>query len=149
MALDDDENEPYTRWQGFRISQLGLCITLFLTFSVATLGFSVNLLVQPTFAITVCIAKVLFLLSLVFGLLSVIFGSIACLTRLSDFRKTAQVARHRSNPSMATDVGRWKEEYRRMSRWTWTLFRCQLVAFAFQALLLVLTLGITYWPRLG
>jgi len=49
MALDDDENEPYTRWQGFRISQLGLCITLFLTFSVAILGFSVNLLVQPMF----------------------------------------------------------------------------------------------------
>jgi len=31
MALDLDENDPYTRWQGFRISQLGMCISLFLT----------------------------------------------------------------------------------------------------------------------
>jgi len=42
---------------------------------------------------------------------------------------------------MATDVEVWRKEYRRMSEWTWTLFRWQLAAFALQALGLVLTLG--------
>jgi hypothetical protein len=95
-----DENEPYSRWQGFRISQLGLSISLFLTFSVAILGFSTNLLIQPTYAITACFAKVLFLLSLASGLLSILFGSAAFLTRLADFRKTAKVVRHRCKPEM-------------------------------------------------
>jgi hypothetical protein len=145
----DDENEPYTRWQGFRIGQLGLCISLFLTFAVATLGFSINLLVQPTFPITTCFAKVFFALSLVFGLLSVLLGSLACLTRLADFRLTAKVARHKSDPTMKTDVDRWRNDYRRLGRRTWRLFKGQLVTFGLQVFGLVLALGITYGHRLA
>lgn len=148
MPLSEDENDPYNRWQGFRIAQLGLCIALFLTFSVATLGFSVNLLVQPTYAITGCFAKLFFLLSIVFGLLSVLFGSVACITRLADFRDTARVVRHRSNPNMAANVERWRENYGRFGRWTWRLFKSQLVAFALQVFLLTVTLAIAYWSRL-
>ena len=59
MAVEEDENEP--RWQGFRINQLGLCISLFLTFAVATLGFSINLLIQPKCEITTCPARAFFL----------------------------------------------------------------------------------------
>jgi hypothetical protein len=62
-ADQNSEIEPYTRWQGFRINQLGVCISLFLTFSVAVLGFSMNLLVQPTYFVTICFAKVFFFLS--------------------------------------------------------------------------------------
>ena len=90
MSLAEDENEPYNRWQGFRITQLSICISLFLTFSVATLGFSISLLVQK-FEITNCLAKASFLFSVILGLLSVSCGSVACLTRLWDFRKTAAV----------------------------------------------------------
>jgi len=148
MAFEEDENDPYTRWQGFRIGQLGLCISLFLTFAVAILGFSINLLVQPCYVITNCFARVFFLFSLLFGLLSVLLGSVACLTRLMDFRKTAQVARHRSDPSMKVEIDRWREEYKRLGRWTWRLFKGQLIIFALQSVLLTLALGITYWPRL-
>lgn len=149
MPLNEDENDPYTRWQGFRIAQLGVCISLFLTFSVATLGFSVNLLVQPTYAITACFPKLCFFLSVIFGLLSMVLGSVACLTRLADFRKTAQVARHHSEASRAAEIDLWREDYKRLGRWTWRLFGCQLVAFGLQVSLLMLTLGFTYWPRLG
>jgi hypothetical protein len=148
MPHNKDENDPYTRWQGFRIAQLGVCIALFLTFSVATLGFSANMLVQPAYAITNCLAKVFFLLSTLFGLLSILFGSVACLTRLEDFRKTGQVVRHRSDRAMAAEVDQWRKEYKRLGRWTWGLFRCQLFAFALQISLLMGTLGITHWRRL-
>ena len=144
----DDENDPYTRWQGFRIAQLGLCIALFLTFSVATLGFCINLLVQPTFCITACVAKRFFFFSGIFGLLSVACGCVACLTRLADFRNTARVARHRNDSSRAAEVERWRQSYRRWEKWTWHLFRAQLVFFAIQEGSLILSLGITYWPRL-
>jgi hypothetical protein len=148
MSSDYDENEPYNRWQGFRINQLGLCISLFLTFAVATLGFSVNLLVQPTFPITVCFARVIFLLSLVLGSISLLFGSLACLTRLADFRLTAKVVRHRSDPSMNSRVDLWREQYDKFGRWTWRLFYGQLGLFGLQIFGLMLALIITYWRKL-
>jgi hypothetical protein len=148
MSFTEDENDPYTRWQGFRISQLGVCISLFLTFSVAALGFSINLLVQPTYAINSCYARVFFFFSILAGILSVALGGAACLTRLADFRKTAQVVRHRSDPSRQQEVYVWREQYRRLGSWTWKLFTGQMGLFGAQLLLLILSLGITYWARL-
>jgi len=148
MAFEEDGNEPYTRWQGFRISQLSLCISLFLTFAVATLGFSINLLVQPHYDITACFAKVSFFFSLVSGLISVLLGSAACLTRLADFRKTAKVVRHRSEQGMKAEVEGWREDYKKLGRCTWRLFKGQLFAFAIQDAGLVVALCITYWHRL-
>jgi len=148
MASKRDEKISYVRWQGFRIAQLTLCISLFLSFSLATLGFSANLLVQKDYNITKCYPKVIFLFSLIFGLLSVFVGAIACLTRLADFRKTAKVARHRDDPVMAADVAQWRNDYKRLAWWTWTLFKLQLVAGGLQLLGLMIALGITYWPRL-
>lgn len=147
-SSDEDENEPYNRWQGFRIGQLGLCIALFLTFSVALPGFSVNLLVQHANDLTSCSAKALFLLSLLFGVCSVVTGCVACLTRLADFRATARVARNREDSTKIAQVEQWRKDYRRYGAWTWNLFRCQLVAFGLQGLLLMFTLAIAYLPRL-
>ena len=144
----DDENEPYTRWQGLRIAQLGLCIALFLSFSIAALGFSVNLLVQPRFDITVCFAKLSFLCSVIFGLASVFFGSIAFLTRLWDFRTTAKVVRHRQNPHMADEIERWRRCYKLLGKWSWRLFTWQLCTFGLQILGLAIAFGITYGKRL-
>ncbi len=147
MSFSEDENDPYGRWQGIRISQLGLCISLFLTFSVATLGFSVNLLIQPKYDISGC-AKIVFLLSIILGLLSLTLGSAACLTRLADFRCTAAVVRYRSDESMTDQIERWRSEYQRFGRWTWRLFKSQVGTFGLQVLGLVVSLGITYWSRL-
>jgi hypothetical protein len=144
----EDENYPYTRWQAMRLNQLGLCISLFLTYSVATLGFSINLLVQREYEITSCFAKAFLLFSVVLGLFSISLGAAACLTRLEDFRTTARVARHHCKPEMKEEVARWREKYKRLGEWTWRLFRGQLVTFGSQALGLVLSLGVTYWHRL-
>jgi hypothetical protein len=78
MNLPDDDKETYNRWQGFRINQLTLCISLFLTFAVASLGFSINLLIQPRYEIAAYSAKMCFLFSLSLGLISVLLGSVAC-----------------------------------------------------------------------
>lgn len=144
--MKQTENEPYTRWQGFRINQLGLCISLFLTFAVATLGFSLHLLTrsEPDYPIKSCYARVFFFCSLIFGLISILSGCIACLTRLQDFRITAKVARDPSN----TENDGLRDSYVRFGKWTWRLFRAQLLSFGMQVLGLVLAIGITYWSRL-
>lgn len=121
MSLED-ENDPYNRWQGLRIAQLGVCVSLFLTFSVATLGFSASLLVQEKYWIVNCFAKVFFFLSFLCGLLSLLLGSVVCLTRLGDFRATANVARHRLDHDMAGKCAELRTRYKRFGWWTWKLF---------------------------
>jgi hypothetical protein len=148
VPLEDDENDPYTRWQGIRITHLGFCIALFLTFSVATLGFAANLLVQPTYEISGCLAKLLFSSSGVCGVFSIICGALTCLTRLADFRITARVARHRTDTGRAREVDSWRERYRVLGKRTWALFKSQLVLFALQEISLIACLVITYWCRL-
>jgi hypothetical protein len=148
MAAYRDEKIAYVRWQGFRIAQLSLCISLFLGFSLAMLGFSASLLSQDHYDITNCYAKIIFLLSITFGLVSTFSGSTACLTRVCDFRKTAKVARERKNLAMEEDVARWRGDYKRLGWWTWTLFKTQVIAAGLQVLGLVIALGITYWYRL-
>ncbi len=148
MATNRDEKISYVRWQAFRIAQLSLCISLFLSFSLAMLGFSASLLGREHYDITNCYAKIIFLLSITFGLVSAFSGSTACLTRVYDFRKTAKVARGRDDPAMAADVARWRKDYKRLGWWTWTLFKTQLIAAGLQVLGLVIALGITYRSRL-
>lgn len=146
--IDEDENHPYTRWQGFRIGQLTVCISLLLTFSVAVLGFSASLLSQPTYSFTNVVARTCFLGSAIAGIISIAYGLSACLTRLQDFRVTAQVTRHREGPNRAQEVEEWREEYKRLGKSTWRRFKAQLRTFSLQIFLLLLSLGITYWPRL-
>jgi len=148
VQRSEDQNEPYTRWQGFRINQLGLCISLFLTFAVAVLGFSINLLVQPKYEITAPFARILFLCSLLGGSFSVVCGSAACVVRLWDFRDTSRVVRHHLDPEKKVDVECWRANSKKYGCWTWRLFYWQLRMFFLQALGLVLALGITYWGRL-
>lgn len=147
MSDSTELDERYNRWEGHRITQLGVCISLFLTFSVAALGFSANLLVQHTDAIAACHVKISFLLSVGFGMLSVALGSTACLTRLVDFRKTARI------PNLLKDdkkqeADRLRGECGLLGRFTWRLFYCQLATFILQAFLLIGSLGIAYWARL-
>ena len=147
MSDSTELNERYNRWQGHRITQLGVCISLFLTFSVATLGFSANLLVQHTDAIAACHVKIPFLFSVGLGMLSVALGSAACLTRLVDFRKTARIP-GLLKVDKKQEADRLRGECELLGRFTWRLFYSQLATFILQAFLLIGSLGIAYWTRL-
>lgn len=147
-SSNDRGNERYVRWQGLRIGQLGLSVALCLSFTVATLGFSIGLLIQHASDIADEFAKLSLILSVGCGLLAVLFGFLVYLTRLLDFRATAQVARHDADPKMAAAVNRWRKEYEDWGKWTWRLFWSQIIAFALQVLLLMLAVWITYVPRL-
>ena len=133
-------NEVYNRREAFRIAQLSVCLSLFLTFSVATLGFSINLLAQPVFSIVGCMAKSSFGLSLLFGLLSILFGAWACVNRVKDFRLTASIARARSKDGAVGKVTLMQDKAKSLGQWTWRLFCFQLSAFGFQVLTLMLAL---------
>ncbi len=147
MKLDSGK-ETYARWQNTRNSQLGLCISLFLAFAVATLGFSISLLVQHSADFPGCSSKVSFLASLLFGLLSTLTGGAACMTRLEDFRKTAYVVRHRANLKMSQEVELARKSSKRFGCWTWGLFRAETILLFLQISCVTCSLVTMYWHRL-
>lgn len=144
----DSDKETYSRWQNLRGSQLGLCISLFLAFAVATLGFSLNLLVQHSVDFPGCFSKVVFVESLLFGLLSILMGGSACLTRLQDFRETAYVVRNRADDSKSSEVEYARKCSERWGRCTWRLFWLETTLLCLQIVCVTLSLIATYWHRL-
>lgn len=51
--MNDQDKERYLRWQDHRITQLSFSINLFLTFAIATLGFSLALIKDSAVVIPV------------------------------------------------------------------------------------------------
>lgn len=83
--MDDDQKERYVRWQDYRITHLSYTINIFLGFAVASLAFLINIKLEgkphcavPIDTVMVCWAT------------SAVFGCVATLSRLLDFRYTAR-----------------------------------------------------------
>lgn len=90
---DQMPDNRFVRWQSRTIEQLGYAINLVLGLSVAALGFEVSLLLNPHFEPGLCWERMDLLLSLFSLCLSALFGAAAVVTRLLDFRGTAQTIR--------------------------------------------------------
>jgi len=140
--------DAYVRWQGIRITQLGRCVNLFLTYAVAALGFSLHLLSEPRFPSRNSPAKALLLMALIFGLLSIFFGAWACLNRLFDFRLTAQIVRLRERENEKVALANLRRRDRVLERRTWRLLWLEIVTFGLQLYAVVLFLTVMYWGTL-
>jgi len=122
-----EERESFLRWQDFRIKQLSFSINLFLGFAVASLAFMLvrdgrlNVGAAP---LNPMLIPVLFWWST-----SAVFGVIASLSRLVDFRYTARRIR-----------GGRKEYYcltKIVGSVTWVSFGCEVLAYCAGAYLFV------------
>ncbi|UCR83774.1 hypothetical protein [Pseudomonas chlororaphis] len=132
-------NERFVRWQGQTISQLSTALALFSGLSVAGLGFLFSLLRDASFKPTGVLA-LLFLLAVLSLLVASISGSAAVVTRLLDFRLTAQKVRS-TNDEPLTFFGTDSSEYGRV---TWRLFWTLLISFSIGILLSSAVVGIFY-----
>ncbi|ENC9782875.1 hypothetical protein L4Z64_000942 [Pseudomonas aeruginosa] len=123
-------NERFVRWQGQTISQLSTALALFSGLSVGGLGFLFSLLRDASFKPTGILA-LLFLLAILSLLVASTSGSAAVVTRLLDFRLTAQKLRKTNNEPLTlfgTDAS-W------YGKATWILFWILLVSFTIGILL--------------
>lgn len=113
---EDKKNDRFIRWQEYRISQLGFSINLFLGFSVASMAFVISLLLGngKGNAELKCV--------LVAWAVSSLFGCVSTITRLLDFRYTAQKIRNptAANTFLAAHLGKV----------TWGSFWGQVVLYA-------------------
>lgn len=132
-------NERFVRWQGQTISQLSTALALFSGLSVGALGFLFSLLQDTSFKPTGILA-LLFCIAFLSLLVASISGSAAVVTRLLDFRLTAQKLRKTNNEPLTlfgTDASRYAKA-------TWILFWVLLVSFTIGILLSSVVIGVFY-----
>ena len=133
----------FRRWQAVTIAQLGYAINLIFTFSTATLGFELTLVMHGDLAKS-CFSRWLSFSSCLALTTSIGLGVWCVVNRLSDFRKTARIARCREKPrptlaKLEATVKRLQLEVRKLGERTWTLFWWQVGTFAAGVLLLLLS----------
>lgn len=130
-------DERFVRWQGYTISQFTFVLNLFLGLAVGTLAFSVTLLKDDGFVLSSCL-KTVFLVGLVALCLSVLAGCCAVVSRLMDFRLTAQKIRKKANGVGDDELGAYKTKL--LGRVSWGLFWFELATFALGLVGVVVTI---------
>lgn len=149
-------NEKYIRWQNYTINQLTFAINLFLGLSTGSLALGVMLLRDNAFSLNGC-SKLSFSLGLIALCISFIFGCIAVITRLMDFRFTAKKVRFDDKSDdkkdkISEEYRRKSEEYKRkaaiLGQWTWRLFWVEIITFMFGWIVLFIVLLFAYGDKL-
>lgn len=133
---EKEQKDRFIRWQRAANDQLGYAMNLILTLSVASLGFALSLLRDSNFS-PGCTAKCTLLFSFLTLALSAACGVFGTITRVRDFRGTARQASSRPDKPgklYLDDLGRL----------TWAFFYSELSTFLVGAVLLALTLLMTY-----
>lgn len=134
------------RWQAITISQLSYSINLFLTFTVAALGFCMSLLSNDNFtpdSWKICA----FYLSIVLFLTSGGFGIWCTINRLRDFRATAKIARIRGKKDKETEIQNLRSLTANLGKKTWGIFWCQIGTLCAGIFLLVLSVALSLGQR--
>jgi hypothetical protein len=132
-------NDRFIRWQGQTLSQLSTALSLFSGLSVAGLGFLFSLARESSFKPSGIFA-VLFLIALLSFLISSLAGSAAVITRLLDFRLTAQKTRKTTEEPL-TFFGTDSSGY---GRATWRLFWTLTIFFSIGVMLSSIAVGYVY-----
>lgn len=128
------DKECLIRWREITRTQLGYTINLILSFSVATIGFQVTLLVNPSVS-WVYWSKCLFSVSIILLLLAIIAGISTVFCRLKSFRQTAIIVRDHGKNNQEQKVEDLRKQNECLDRNTWRFFYCQMAFFGVGILL--------------
>ena len=119
-------NKRFVRWQKNTMAQFSTALSLFSALSAAALGFLMSLLLEKIFAPLGSNAT-LYIVALLAYLISSIVGVGAIITRLLDFRLTAQKVRNGKVEEPLTYFGTDASDY---GKATWRLFWILVISFS-------------------
>lgn len=139
-----DSGIKFVRWQTVQLAQFGFVSNLLMGFGVAGLGFWLSLLKDFNFQPQHCV-RPLFALSGVGFVFSIAIGIWCSLNRLWDFRLTAGITHPKSQVG---ELEAKRIESHKLGVRTWHLLYSQIAAFGLATILLIATLGLTYWSKL-
>lgn len=121
-------DKRYIRWQRYTISQFTFALNLFLGLAVGALAFAAVLIKDESFVVDSC-QKLFFFVGLVGLCMSVIAGCAAVVSRLMDFRLTAQKIRKGLKGVKDNELGVYSYKTKLLGRLSWRLFWFELVTF--------------------
>lgn len=133
-------HERLVRWQSQTVAQMSLVLTLLSGLAIGGLGLCFSLVRQDSFKPTGCYA-VLFLLTLLALLVASLSSIGATITRLLDFRLTAQKVRKGEVDEPLTLFGASASVY---GKATWRLFWSTVIMLAIAIVLLAVTMAHVY-----
>jgi len=135
-----DKAERFVRWQGHTMAQMSVVLALLGSLSIGGLGLCFSLLQQGSFKPTGCYATA-FLLTLVALFIASLSSITATVTRLLDFRLTAQKVRSGDQDEPLTYFGTDATGY---GKATWRLFWCAAVSLFIAVVLLSVVITKVY-----
>ena len=117
--------ERFVRWQGYTMGQLTFVLNMFFGLSVAALAFAFSLIKDKEFTLSSC-PKLLFQIGVVSLCIAVFVSCAAVVSRLFDYRYTAQKVRaDEKEEGEESAVYKYKSSI--LGRLTWRLFWAQVV----------------------
>ena len=145
----------FIRWQAITLTQLGQTTNLFLAFGGATLGFVLSTAKDPQ-SLAGCWRKGFLSAAALFLLLSLIFGGLCAINRLCDFRKTAQIAKHRERWERQAFATTWIADHlkarrlkvNKLGRRTWCFFCLQTIMLVVGVVFLIANYLAVYSSKL-
>lgn len=140
-------DDALVRWERTRREQLGTAITLLLGLSSGSLAFCASLLAQKDIMFGGT-ATILYLLGVGAFAVSLVASVAVTITRLEDFRATAQIVRKRKSGGDPVGLEKLRCRAHCLSKATWVLFYVQLSSFFVGVLLLLFTLWTIFQKKL-
>ena len=130
------DRESSIRWQGRTIEQFGYVLNLVLGLSVAGIGYEGTLVLNKQLE-RAGWQNTLLAISLLALALSIAAALWCVISRLRNFRITAEIARKREDGASAIELQPLRTKSDELGEFTWTLFWWQIWSFALGILLLV------------
>jgi hypothetical protein len=132
--------ESSIRWQGRTIEQFGYALNLILAIAIAGIGYEISLILNKEIECESWQNCLLFISLLAF-VLSTSVALWCVVTRLRNFRVTAETARQREDGASVLELQLLRTKTKRLGEFTWTLFWWQISSFAIGVLLLVVVVA--------
>jgi hypothetical protein len=132
--------ESSIRWQGRTIEQFGYSLNLILGLSVAGIGYESTLFLNKELERSGW-QNCLLAISLIALVLSTAVALWCVVSRLRNFRATAETARRREDGVSPVELKPLRKISNDLGEFTWTLFWWQIWSFAVGVLLLVVVLA--------
>jgi hypothetical protein len=119
----------YKHWREIQRNQLTISSNIFFTLSVASVGYSVNHLIEHKY--DCLIIRNIFMLSMFFFIISIIIYFLLNIVKLVDYRRTSQLI------DKDTSSNQIRNNTSSLGNWTWYLFYTEIITCSLGLLILV------------
>lgn len=141
-------NEAFSKWQERTQNLRTHTISVFLGMSLATIGFIIDKILEPTFSFISIYSKVAFIIAGILLLANTVTTLILMLNRLQGFRHTTIIVRKRDKEDRV-DIDELRQESFKIDQDTHWLFNLSVWLFSFGELVTIVAFVMQISPKMN